>query len=239
MSMLKIYKLDDYALTYSEFLKIGNTVKVSIRLKYPDHKNFFLFKPEDRWNKIKQVLEQRSKKLVNLLPHKKYKIDKIAGAFRGIEIDIQPRELKKFENKSFIDSIWIKSIYGIKQKPVKKTRIKTKYWYNVKAIFAIQIEGTKGGLQRYEERMLLVKAQDHIDAEKVAIREFKEYGKYKYLNENMQMVRWYFDKITDICELDIENDKLDPTGTEVYSKLRWRKFRPEYEWYPIKKYKKA
>jgi hypothetical protein len=235
---LSLYRLDDYGLTYSKFIRLKNLVRIRIDLKYPKQEKFFPFKPEDRRIKINEVLKKEYDKLVKILPHEKYRAIKAAKGFRGVEIVMLPHEVKKLENKNYIDSVWIEEIEGLKKKTAKKTLRVKKSWYNINAIFTIQIEGTKGGLQRYEERMLLVKAYDGADAERIAKREFKEYGEYIYLNENLQMVRWYFDKIIDIYEVDIFNDKPDPKGTEIYSRLRWRKFTPENEWYPIKKYKK-
>jgi len=235
---LSIYKLDDYGLTYSKFLRLKNLVRIRINLKYPKQENFFPFRPEDRRVKINEVLEQEYEQLVKILPHEKFKAIKAAKGYRGAELVMLPNEVKKLEDKKFIDSVWIEEIEGLKKKTTRKTLKVQKSWYNVNAVFTIQIEGTKGGLQRYEERMLLVKAYNRADAERIAKREFKEYGEYIYLNENMQMVRWYFDKIIDLYEVDIYNDKPDPNGTEIYSKLRWRKFIPKNEWYPIKKYKK-
>lgn len=234
---LSIYNLDDYGLTYEKFLKLKNIVRVDIQLKYPKQESFFPYKPEDRRIKINEFLKQEHERLVKILPHEKYKTIKVAKGHRAVEIEILPIEIKKFEHKSFIDSVWIREIKGLNKKAKKTINKKQKSWHNVNAIFTIQIEGTKGGLQRYEERMLLVKAYNYEDAEKVAKKEFKEYGEYKYLNENMQIVRWYFDKIVDIYEVDIYDDKPDPKGTEIYSKLRWRKSIPENEWHPIKKYK--
>ena len=234
---LSIYNLDDYGLTYSKFLRLKNLVKIKIRLKYPKQENFFPFKPDDRRIKINEALKQGYDKLVKILPHQKYRSIKAAKGYRGVEIVMLPKEVKKLENKNYIDSVWIEEIEGLRKK--KKKIKREKLWYAVRANFSIQIEDFKGGLHQYEDRIIVVKAYDHEDAEKVAEKEFREYSDNPYLNTDLRMVRWHYEKITDVFEmLSVCNDKFSPSGTEVYSKFRMRKLKPEYEWHPIKKYKK-
>lgn len=44
------------------------------------------------------------------------------------------------------------------------------------------------------------------------------------------MVRWQLDHVVDVYDA-CEND-IDPSGTEVYSKLGHRRMRPKYVWRP-------
>lgn len=60
--------------------------------------------------------------------------------------------------------------------------------------------------------------------------EFAAYGE-PYFNENWQLVRWRFERVLDVYETNLE--RLEPTGSEVYSTLRSRRMRPEYEWHPL------
>jgi hypothetical protein len=235
MRKLEPYYLDDYGLTYSKFLKLKKSVRVKIHLTYPKYEKFYIYSPKDRRKKINEVLQKEYDNLVKILPHRNFKKGVTEKGIRSITIELPASSLKVFENKKFIESIWIEHIPGLKKKKNKKEKL----WYAVKAIFLIQIEGLKGGMQTYEERIIIVKAYSFEDAGKVAEKEFKEYGDDPYLNPAMLMVRWHYEKIVDIFETNIYQDKLDEKGTEVYSILKTRKLKPEHEWHPIKKYKKA
>jgi|SRR4030095_9062801 len=233
-----LFHCHDYGLTYYQLVKLCNKkINVTIDLKYPKYERFYPFSPEVRENKINEILQNEYKRLLKLVPNKNYKRKGSKKNPRGIDIELKASEIKFFKNKTFIDRIWIRKIEGIK----KKKQRKEKLWFAVRAIFSIQIEGFKGGLHQYEDRIIILKAYNHEDARRVAEKEFKEYGDDPYLNTDMRMVRWHYEKITDIFEMlsTMYNDKFDPKGTEVYSQFRMRKLKPEYEWQPIKKYRKA
>lgn len=44
------------------------------------------------------------------------------------------------------------------------------------------------------------------------------------------MVSWQLDHVVDVYFIDEKN--IDPSGTEVYSRLGNRKMRPQYVWRP-------
>jgi len=235
-SKLNKFNLEDFGLTISQFLKIKKKVSVKINLRYPKYDKFYVYSPVDRRKKINEVLKKEYDSLVKILPNIKFKKNVIKKGIRSIEIELLASSVKLFENRKFIESIWIDKIQGLRKKKKKREKL----WYAVRANFSIQIEGFKGGLQQYEDRIIVVKAYNHEDAEKVAEKEFKEYCDNPYLNTDLRMVRWHYEKITDVYEmLSVYKDKFNQSGTEVYSKFRMRKLKPEYEWHPIKKYKKA
>lgn len=231
--MGKIVLLSMYGLTQSKFLKLKKKVTVKIYLTFPKEEKYFEYKAADRITKINEILKQEYAGLIKALPHKNFVTYKSRGGPRNITIELLPSEIKPLLNKKFIKSIWIEHISGIKKKKEKKQKL----WFAVKAIFNIQFEGFKGGMNEYEERIVLVNAYNHEDAVKVAEKEFKEYS-YSYLNTDMVMVRWNYERILSIYETDIYKSKLDPSGTEVFSEFKYRKLKPKYEWHPIKKYKK-
>jgi len=102
-------------------------------------------------------------------------------------------------------------------------------WYCVRALVVIRVEGEKSGMQTTEDRFMLVRASYFEDAKKRLRRHWREYAR-PYLNAKGQMVSWQFDQVVDIYWIGQTN--IDPTGSEVYSKLGQRRMRPKYVWRP-------
>lgn len=102
-------------------------------------------------------------------------------------------------------------------------------WFAVKARFVIQGEDLTEGMQDYEDRILLVQARSFQDAERKAMREFRQYGMV-LLSATGHFYRWTFEAILNIYETFI--DAIDPNGMEVYSEMKKRRIKPEYEWHP-------
>ena len=84
-------------------------------------------------------------------------------------------------------------------------------------------------MQNTEDRFVLVRAYSFQDAKRRLRQHWREYAA-PYLNSEGQMVSWSFDKVTDVYQTG--ETKIDPAGTEVYSKLGKRRMRPEYVWHP-------
>lgn len=118
------------------------------------------------------------------------------------------------------------------RRPRKERERKFLKWYAVQARFAIQVEGYTRGMQSYEDRILLVKATGCDDAVRRLRREFREY-EAPYLNPACEMVRWHFERVLDVQETFLVNDELNQEGEEIFSQIRERRMRPEYEWHPL------
>ena len=99
----------------------------------------------------------------------------------------------------------------------------------MRARVAVQVEGLKKGLQTTEDRILVVKATSPEDAIERLEPEWKAYAE-PYVAVGGRRVRWQLDQVVSIFELI--DQRIDPRGTEVYSKLGQRRMRPEYEWHP-------
>lgn len=102
-------------------------------------------------------------------------------------------------------------------------------WYCVRALVAIRVEGQASGLQTTEDRFVLVRASSFEDAKKRLKRQWRGYAR-PYLNSGGRMVSWQLDHIVDVY--DTCPTAIDPSGTEVYSKLGRRRMRPKYVWRP-------
>ena len=104
----------------------------------------------------------------------------------------------------------------------KKTNFKEKKRFiSVKARVAIQVEGVKKGKQKYENRILIIKAKSFKSAKKKLRREFKKYQK-SYLNPAGKLVRWKLEKFIDFFETDVyeSSDFNNKSGNEIFSVLK-------------------
>jgi hypothetical protein len=145
-----------------------------------------------------------------------------------LQVTLPAKEVERLLTLRHAESVWIEKIAGVRRRKADTTE---KSYFAVRAIFAIQIEGQTTGLQTYEDRILLVKAADDKHAIRLAKREFRRYES-TYLSSAGTFCRWRFEKIIDVCKT--WESSIDPNGTEVYSELRDRRMKPEYEWHPGK-----
>jgi hypothetical protein len=102
-------------------------------------------------------------------------------------------------------------------------------WFCVWGIVAIQVEGQRSGRMTVEDRFVLVKAFGVDDAVERLGPAWKQYAE-PYLNPEGSLVRWQPVEIKDVFGLS--DDTLSPEGTEVYSRLRSVRLKPEYRWRP-------
>ena len=147
---------------------------------------------------------------------------------QAFEAAVTGRQLTRLLRSPHLNDVTINSIEGFRGPRPPKAEPQ---FFAVRAIFAIQVEGQRRGMQTYEDRIVLVKAGSPEQAEKRLSREFRDYGS-PYLNDRGQMVRWHFERVVNVY--DTSELTTDPAGTEVYSELRSRRMRPEYEWHPLR-----
>lgn len=100
-------------------------------------------------------------------------------------------------------------------------------WFCVWTTHAMQIEGRQRGTVIVEDRLALYKASSRKDAEARARREAIDYAE-PYLNDSGERVRWQLVSVKDVYEL--LDETIDADGTEVYSKLREERMRPDVRW---------
>lgn len=104
-------------------------------------------------------------------------------------------------------------------------------WYCCRCKVAIQVEGQGKGNQGLEERFVLVVGTDFGKAERLLRKNWGDYSE-PYLNSNGEAVRWHLEEVVDVYH--VGSLELDPQGTEVFSSLRERRMKPEFEWHPAK-----
>ncbi len=74
-----------------------------------------------------------------------------------------------------------------------------------------------------------MRAQDEDHAQRKLEREWLKYAT-PYLNPDGYLVRWQLVNVREVYELF--EASLDPRGTEVFSRLRKARLRPEHRWRP-------
>jgi hypothetical protein len=226
-----LYGLDEFSLDMKKLTKLGTLpITVRIHFKYPNASKLFSLSPSERKQKIEEWYKKVYSVVIRKLPTKIIEPFKPANkkeSPRGVTAVLEAKKfhsLLKIPNLEFIS---IDKIPGYKRK--KPVKVEVDQWFAVQARFAIQIEGQTKGIQTYEDRILLVKATSSNKAEKKLLREFKEYSK-PYLNSDGYMVRWMFEKVLDTYRLF--DDEILEEGTEVFSVMKNRKMKPEYQWLP-------
>jgi hypothetical protein len=94
-------------------------------------------------------------------------------------------------------------------------------WFCVRGLVAIRIEGVTSGMQTTEDRFVLVRAHGPEDAIARLKRHWRAYAA-PYLNSNGRLVSWSLETVMDVYSL--QENSIDPAGTEVYSSLGRRRF---------------
>jgi uncharacterized protein DUF4288 len=100
-------------------------------------------------------------------------------------------------------------------------------WFCVHGKVAIQVEGKTRGHLDVEDRFVLVKASGPKDAQRRLVRNWRSYAS-PYLNSYGYAVRWKLVAIQHVY--DLNQDDIDPNGTEVYSQIKSQRMKPEYRW---------
>lgn len=230
------YNLEKYGLTVAEFRRLGTT-PVSIEAHvpmcpdiYPGPARFrkLLAKsPEERRAGVHAWRVRQYEKLcAELLPHD-FETDYFNGDPIAVRVTVPAKEVRAIFDLSCVDRVDILHIKGKRRKrPVQRD---CPAWYAVKARFVIQYEEQTKGMQEYEERILLVQARSFDDAERKAMREFRQ-DEMLSLTTTGHFFRWAFETILDVYQTYI--DKIDPSGMEVYSEMKKRRMKPQYEWHP-------
>jgi hypothetical protein len=140
-----------------------------------------------------------------------------------------PRKIAAVARAAGVSTVHVVRVEGFRA-PSRPTPKET--WFCVRALVAICIEGQRAGMQSTEDRFLLVLARSFEDAKKRLSKSWPSYAT-PYMNSTGRLVSWRLDKIVDIY--DVDETKIDPAGTEVYSRLGRRKMRPKFVWRPTLK----
>ena len=141
-----------------------------------------------------------------------------------VEGRVAADQVMRLAARSEVESVVVTSIPGRRRRQTAAAR---ECWYCVRGLVAVQIVGQRVGLQSVEDRFIVLRATSAEDAQRRLRRQWREYAK-PYMNVLGELVRWQLEKVTDVY--DICEDKLDPDGAEVYSRLRNRRLRRQFVW---------
>ena len=223
--------LDEWNLSEASLARINHLAQVSIHIRYPGYEPFVDLAPQERRRAINAHHRQAYRRLIALLPSIDFQ--RLGNHIRpiGIQIQIPLDQLAKLlpalAQDADLNSVSIKTIEGLEPEEPKQKA----FFWSIQARFAIQIENVTGGLQMYEDRLLLVKAFTEKEAQQKLLKGFESYAK-PYLNSTGLLVRWKFEAFTDSYPLDVcsPEDFLNEQGVEVFSKLGNRRLRTGQEW---------
>jgi hypothetical protein len=161
---------------------------------------------------------------------------KLAGHdFELIGTKKKPRGVKLKNDDPIIGSILkLKCVdkslsTGLETKDRETKTVLDEPYFCFKTIFQIQIEGKTNGLQTFEERFILVKADNWDKAEKKVLKAVKAYDE-PYLNPMGQLVRWKFESIEESYHTFIATKDDFGSPVEVFSKLKTRKLKKDNIW---------
>jgi hypothetical protein len=205
-------------------------VKATVLTKYPDYSKLFQNTPTERKRLIAEKRDKSYSQLTKVLQKytfREIKIRKWKSRSIGVELEMTLSELKKLYHDKINSEIFIESIQGATKIKEQKKDV----FFCVKTIFQIQIEGKTKGMQDYEERHILVKAQNQEAAEKKLLKAFKIY-ETPYLNPYGEFVRWKFESFDDWYSPETEEmvDIGRLGGVEVFSKIKTRKLKTKNIW---------
>ncbi|WP_342644749.1 DUF4288 domain-containing protein [Mucilaginibacter sp. CSA2-8R] len=222
MSMKKISNLSDWA--FKPDFDNSTVIETSIHLMYPDYRTMLDLAPAERIKKIKQDQRDKLKKLLATGFFPSFTIISTSRKPRGIKARHPFLALAAIAELDFVGSIFINQVAGARKVRHKKPLS----FFCVKMTVAVAIEGFTTGMQKVEERMVIVKAKTGEDAI-AKLEETKESYSQPYLNSDGRLVSWNIESFDDYYETDIRSvqDLNNPDGVEVYSHLRSRKIRPK------------
>jgi Domain of unknown function (DUF4288) len=222
----RIIGLDAFGLTAAALLRLGpRPVRLSIQLTGETVSKLWHLRPKQRDATLRETLAKQ-------LHHLRRDFPAVEFVSRGkdkpswtIDAVVPANQLPALASRRYVKNLMIDTIEG--RRP--RVRRPGLAWFCVCGVVAIQIEGQIKGSLDLEDRLVLVKAIDADDAQRRLQRMWTRYAE-PYLNPDGYLVRWQLISIRDVYALFDQG--IDPRGTEVYSKLRTVRMRPEYRWRP-------
>lgn len=224
---MKLNITNDFIISKKDLKSKNPKIKASIHLKYPSIETVIKYKPKKRRQKIDSELKKRYNRLKNKLPNIKIKRLGLKNKPSGMTLSLKYKDLVKLKKLSCISFISILNVDGFQKKEVDKR----KSFFSVKVRIAIQIENQKKGRQKYENRVVIVKAESFEKAEKQVLKGLKKIEE-PYLNSYGCLVKWKVEKVLACYHTFIEDKKeFDfEYGTEIFSQIKGRQLKKSNRW---------
>jgi hypothetical protein len=227
--MKAIVGLEDWDLTVEVLPRLDNQARVHITVPYPHYKAVTGYPPAERNRRIAAQMRKDFSALKAMLG--KVPFEKTGSHFRpiGAKATLPLNRLPSLLAAKAVANISIEFIEGF----TRKAAMPESFFWSIKARFAIQIENETGGLQKYEDRIMLVLARDEEDAQRKLLPGFESYAE-PYLNSAGLLVRWQFEKFLDAYSTSVTSLEAfrHDEGVEVFSELGQRKLQPGTAWKP-------
>ena len=221
---MKIANLERFGIKEVELKTTYNNFLFEIKILNKYFSNLEKLKPlspKERRLLIRQKLRDNYKVLINEYPETKYELIGTKIRPYGINGKLSGKQILELKNCKSIDQIIVLKA----GKYIERNEKKEKTYFGVKGLFAINVEGFdyKDSIRFTEERIILVKAFNIKSAEKLAKKEFKNYGNFEYLNSDYKLTRCEYIELLDIYET--ETSIIEDKGTEIFSETRNRKIK--------------
>jgi hypothetical protein len=222
----RVFGLDAFGLSLPALTRLGSRkVRFSVQLAGKTVNQLWHHAPKRRDELLRQALAQQ---LVRL----RRDFEGIEFISRGknraswtIDTCMPARLVGKVAAKPYVKEVTLDTIEGRRRKRVRPTL----GWFCVWGVVAIQIEGQSDGFLDLEDRLVIVKAWSAEDAQHRLESSWRSYAE-PYMNREGALVRWQLVSVQDVYGLF--DDVISPRGTEVYSRLRKARLRPEHHWSP-------
>lgn len=204
-------------------------VNVTLHFLYPAAEALVAVQPKARKQLVSQLMQQHLEDL--MASGIVYECVPILVGSRpaGATCKLPVAAIPELCELPAIEKIHIDSIDTVKNRQVR--RKKAQQFFCVKTTFVVQIEGVTQGLQMYEERHILIKADSCEQACQKVKASSAEYGK-PYLNPDGYLVRWQLESVDDCYETSLTKlaEFTNPLGVEVFSTLKRRRLTSERVW---------
>jgi hypothetical protein len=220
-----VYRLDSYGLTLAGLTRLGaRQVHATVQLSGKTARELSPLRPTDRQRVVRETLIRQLTRLQQSFPEAT-----LAPRNRRkpwtIDATLPARKLAALAAAQSVAYVFITAIDGRVATPGKPAL----RWFCVWGVVAIQVEGQTSGMMTLEDRLMAVHAYDPEDAKRRLAPMWREYAE-PYLNPAGELVRWQLVAIQDVYEG--YDEVLDPRGSEIYSRLRRVRLKPEYRWSP-------
>jgi hypothetical protein len=221
---LRVHGLARFGLTPTALTRLGRrTVRLSLQLRGRSVREVVDLTPRRRMAAIRASLTRQLGQLRGAFPELEFVSRGGADASWTVDVAARADQAGELARRRGVTAVYVDSIEGRRARTQRPSRV----WFSVWAIIAVQIEGRRKGMGTVEDRLVLVKAFSAAEAENRVRRKTNRETK-PYLNSDGELVRWQLVSVKDVFELF--DDVVDPDGTEVYSKLRSTRMRPELSW---------
>lgn len=227
--MLATLDLEPWGLSQTDLHSLSQLASVRVHLAYPGYQAVIQLAPRERIRQIDAQYRQAYQRLVALLTGVSFTRLGSRNRPTGLAASLPLAQLPLLVQQPFVSGVTIEAIEGL---TCQETAPEPSFWC-IQARFAIQIENKTKGMQKYEDRLLVIRALTEEEAKQKLLPSFEAYAE-PYLNSAGLLVRWQFEAFTDSYCLDIQGVDafLGGQGVEVFSNLNNRRLRAGMDWQP-------